>query len=182
MVYRLLSWSFARGVSGPIPSPRSSNGVLFFKEATVDQAVLTKLMVADDPEACEMPRQINWASLLGRVGALKPVCDKIAGRGFELDDGVQDASYFADIALHSWNGRMAGTVFGLRFSCFGDLFTTLEAGDGDRLSLAVISRLIEAAEQLGFSYVPPEALHESYTGVNPVFTGQTWWHRFFEHL
>jgi hypothetical protein len=150
----------------------------------VDQKFLSILLTADHPTATEFPPGFDWAGGINRVKALKPGCDRVAGRTFDLDDQVQDASFFADIALHapSQQRNVIDTVFGLRFSCYGDLFTQLGPTGAEQLPEEIAKQVINLGVAAGFIFVPAEILEEPYTGENKIFLGQNWWYRFFEYL
>jgi hypothetical protein len=151
---------------------------LFFHTA------LAILHAADHPTATEFPPGFDWAAGVGRVRALKPACDRVAGRIFDLDDNVQDASFFADIALHapSQLRNVIDTVFGLRFSCYGNLFTQLGPTGPERVPEVVAKQVIHLAVAEGFVFVPAQILEEPYTGENKIFLSENWWYRFFEYL
>ena len=90
-------------------------------------------------------------------------------------DALVDLSFF---------GRRPGmtrieTVFALRFSNFGMLFTTWSYCQTEQLSDEVIEALVQATRAAGFQYVPSEPLGAPYTGEDPVFADATWWDRFF---
>ena len=149
----------------------------------MEPAVRELLEAADDPDHAEHPPGFDWAGLRARVAALQPVLERIAGRPFVLDDGAQDASFFADMSIQTTGERpnWIDTVFAVRFSNFGDLFTTWSHGP-ERLPEAVAAKLVAAVEAAGFRFVPSEALGELYTGRYPRFRSTTWWIRFFDYL
>ena len=74
------------------------------------------------------------------------------------------------------------TVFALRFSNFGMLFTTWSYGQAEQLSADVIEALVQATIAARFQYVPSERLRTPYTGENPAFADATWWDRFFDYV
>jgi hypothetical protein len=114
---------------------------------------------------------------------LQPTLERIAGRPFVLDDGAQDASFFADLSIQTPGERpnWIDTMVAVRFSNFGRLFTTWSHGP-ERLPAAVEAELVAAVEAAGFRFVPPGALDEPYTGRSEVFRSTTWWIRFFDYL
>ena len=150
----------------------------------MDSNLLATLLAADHPQATEFPPEFDWKSSITRVRKLKPECDRIAGRLFDLDDNVQDASFFADIALHapSQKRNVIDTVFGLRFSCFGNLFTRLGPTGEGSLPDTIAAQIIDEATAAGFIYIPIASLDEPYTGSNAIFLRENWWYRFFEYL
>jgi hypothetical protein len=149
----------------------------------MEPVVREVLDAADDPDHAEYPPGFDWAGLRARVAALQPVLERVAGRSFVLDDRAQDASFYADLSIQTTGERpnWIYTVFAVRFSNFGDLFTTWNYGPA-RLPDAVAAELVAAVEATGFRFVPPEALGEPYTGRNPGFRNTTWWIRFFDYV
>ena len=147
------------------------------------QAVRERLDAADDPVEAYYPETFNWSAACDRVRAVQPVLERLVCRPFKLDTGAQDASFFADLSIHR-PGPKPGwidTVFAVRFSNFGDLFTTWAYGP-ERLPEAVAAELVRAVEAVGFHFIPPAALEGAYTGRNPGFRSTTWWIRFFDYL
>jgi hypothetical protein len=121
---------------------------------------------------------------------------ELVGAPLLVDDHVQDASFFADVAayeeLRLSSGRsIRAALIAIRFSCFGDLFTiwsTNEAGGWSvgsrphRLSADVVERAIAEVERDGYIYVDGAKLNRSYTGRNPHLKNVSWWVRFFDYL
>jgi hypothetical protein len=96
---------------------------------------------------------------------------------------VQDASFFADLSLRR-PGALPNhieTVVALRFSCFGNFFTTWSHCAAEQLEPATIQQLVDAATGAGFCYVPITDLDEAYTGQHPTFANSSWWYRFFDY-
>jgi hypothetical protein len=122
----------------------------------MDPKLLAILLAADHPKATEFPPGFDWKSSIARVRELKLVCDRIAGRAFVFDGNVQDASFFADIALRAPSPKMRviDTVFALRFSCFGNLFTQYGPTGPDTLPQAIANQIVSQAEAAGFVFVP----------------------------
>jgi hypothetical protein len=149
----------------------------------MEQAVRELLDAADDPDHAEHPPGFDWATLRVRTAALQPILERIAGRPFVLDDRAQDASFFADLSIQIPGSQpnWIDTVFAVRFSNFGDLFTTWSHGP-ERLPDAIVAELVAAVEVAGFRFVPWEALEEPYNGRYPGFRSTTWWIRFFDYL
>jgi hypothetical protein len=146
-------------------------------------AVHELLDAADDPGHAEHPPGFDWAALRSRVISLQPVLERIAARPFVLDDKAQDASFFADLSIQipGPQPNWIDTMFAVRFSNFGDLFTTWSHSP-ERLPDALAAELVAAVEAVGFRFVPPEALEEPYTGRYTGFRSITWWIRFFDYL
>jgi hypothetical protein len=148
----------------------------------VHPRTLKLLQAADDANNVEFPPNFDWAGLRSQLLDLQSNLERIASRSFTLDDKVQDASFFGDLAIVKASERpnWFETVFGLRFSNFGKLFTTCSSSS-EKLSPDVAARLVEAAITAGFVYVEPEALDEAYAGANQFFSGATWWERYFDY-
>jgi hypothetical protein len=159
----------------------------------MDQAIHELLEAVDDSINTEHPPEFEWDILSARVELLKPELERIAGRPFDLDHEVQDASFFGDLGVYRLTeqeaplgrrerGRVLEAVFAVRFSNFGALFTTWSVCRTERLSDGLITELVRAVSLAGFLYVPTEALDEAYTGPNPAFDGATWWERYFDYF
>ena len=153
-------------------------------------ATLKDLLVADDPLQCEAPRDFDRDATLPRIRALQPALERLTGLAFQLDDRVQDASFFADLSAVDpverelpTGGRAIETFIGVRFSAFDDLFTIWNASSVRPLTDEERSRVAELVSSAGFLYAPPELLELPYTGNNlPLHHLRDWWLRFFDYL
>jgi hypothetical protein len=132
-------------------------------------STLQLLMAADDAVACEFPAGFDRAAALSRVQDLLPQLEAAAGRDFQMDTWIEDASHFAVL-------RSDG--LGISFSCFGQL-VAIETDPDDPPLLARVSAALAAA---GFTPVDADEVDEPYTGANPHLAGQTWRSRFFSYL
>ena len=154
----------------------------------MDEILLSLLLEADDPNDTEYPSGFNWEGEVNRVRALRAIVEGIVGRRFEIDDNVQDASFFADLGLYEEHKNSRGSVvrqavLAVRFSCFGNLFTVWSTcHDSVKLSQEVIDAVIKAVSDRGYTYVPAEELDSEYNGTNPHLRGSSWWIRFFDYL
>jgi hypothetical protein len=150
----------------------------------MEPAVRVLLALADDPDHAEYPPGFDWSALQARVTALQPDLERLAKRPFVLDDKAQDASFFGDLSIHRPAPEPNGidTVIAVRFSNFGDLFTTWRHCEAEELPEQVAAELVAEVTRTGFRFVPPAALDEPYSGRHPGFRGGTWWHRFFDYL
>ncbi len=146
---------------------------------------------ADDPENCEYPRDFDRYTALDEVVDLKYDIEIIAGRPFELEDRIFDASYFAELEIKEPTptkvldlGEVTLRVVRLRFSCFGHFFTVLEESLIDKLSPSIIKELIAVAEDHGFVYIDEGILlEEPYTGCNKELKDlSSWWERYFDYI
>ncbi len=75
----------------------------------MDQAIHEVLEAADDSINTEHPPGFEWDALSARVDLLRPELERIADRPFDLDDEVQDASFFGDLAIYRMTEEEAGT-------------------------------------------------------------------------
>jgi hypothetical protein len=150
----------------------------------MEPAIRKLLEQADNAVHAEYPPGFDWSALRARVTALIPELKRIAGRELALDDQVQDASFFGDLSIQRPGPRpnWIDTVFALRFSNFGDLFTTWSHCQAEQLPDLVAARLVAATERAGFRFVPSGALDEPYSGRHPGISDARWWLRFFDYL
>ena len=138
------------------------------------------LLAADDPVECESPAGFDWRVATEKVRGIQPLVERVAGRAFTFDDGYQDASYFAELAIRKPAERVIETVFALSFSCFGNLFTDWANCASERLPERVVSDVVSAVKAAGFNYVSRATLELPYSGANPHFAGMPWSARFFD--
>jgi hypothetical protein len=139
------------------------------------------LEAADDPDTWEMPASFPWRSELERIRQIKPRLDKVIGRAFVLDDGIQDSAAFAELRVEgSPNASNVIQVeVGVTFSAFGRLVSIWSSP-----SCVVPERLTEelatALGDLGYVYVPSDVLERPYDG-RCVLRDRipTWADRFF---
>jgi hypothetical protein len=150
----------------------------------VDQAVAELLDAADSPIHAECDPGLDWPARHAAVAALRPELERLAGRRFVLDDQVQDATFFADLSIQRPGSQphWIDTVFAVRFSNFGRLFTTWRHCQAECLPDRVAEQLVQAVSRAGFRYVPASALDAPYTGRHPGFAGSSWWIRFFDYV
>lgn len=145
---------------------------------------LQLLLASDHSSACEAPPGFDYRDAMRRVKALVPALERIVGRELAVDENVQDASHFTDIACYRDGvakgiGAVRVPIIRVVFSSFGDLFTVLFAEDLDQ---ATVDETVSVVTSAGFTFVPADELEEPYTGSNPSLTGVTWFTRFFCYL
>ncbi|MER8047712.1 hypothetical protein [Streptomyces sp. NPDC094032] len=115
------------------------------------------------------------------------------GVPWDMNAGVQDASYGIELSVHAFDPPLA-----IRLSNYGKLAaaTTPALGShrdlGHAASEGVITveqrRLVEKVlDELGYTLIPLPFLRRRYDGVTRLaeFNGSehaTWWHRYFEHI
>lgn len=131
----------------------------------VNQETLACLRAADDATHAEAPADFDWEAAVAHVRAVQPELERIAGRAFVLDTSMQDASFFADLAIREAADSRGtiNTVLAFRFS-------------------SLQQELRHAIERHGFVSIDSAELHTPYNGGNPQFARTTWWHRFFDWL
>lgn len=155
------------------------------------------LLDADDDMQCEWPLDFSWNKELDRVHAVRPKIEEILGCELFLDDSVQDASYFASLALLKYvppdpnlytalgieRGGTYYTAIDISFSCFGNLSTIGSNVDPkERFPDEKIIAVGNILNENGFIYIPEEYLLENYNGDNPHFKGSTWGERYLSYL
>ena len=162
-----ITWNdgHAAGIYGLRPGNRGSESKrcrsvdVHSREERVGQEVRHLLEGADDPVHTEFDPGLDRPAIRARVAALRPELEEIAGRAFELDDRAQDASFFADLSLQRPGPKpnWIDTVFAVRFSNFGSLFTTWSHCQAEHLPDEVVDQLLAAVSRAGFRYVPAAA-------------------------
>jgi hypothetical protein len=155
-------------------------------------ATLQDLFDADDSLGCEAPEDFNRQEALTRIQALRPALERLTGLSFEIDDHVEDASFFADIISYDpvarellGGGRCIEVFLAVRFSAFHDLFSIWAYSSVRPLTDDERSRVAELVSSAGFLYAPPELLAQPYTGTHPDLLNaeiRDWWTRFFDYL
>jgi hypothetical protein len=124
----------------------------------------------------EYPRAIK------RVRAVAADLERALGIPFQLDDQIQDASFFAALAAFQFDGhRKQECILSIRFSAFGNFFTIWQ-WRCTIIPTSDLERVISIVRSAGFEYVDAEALGQSYTGNHPGFRHASWWARFFDYL
>jgi hypothetical protein len=150
--------------------------------------LLKVLLAADDPEQCEAPSGFDWAREMGQVKKLAPLLERIASRPFTVDESVQDASFFTDLSTYDEQAMPKGgvlrkTILAVRFSTFGRLFIVWSVcEEGKKLDPSVVTQIVRAVAQRGYTYIDGESLNEPYSGPNPHLKGVSWRVRFFDYL
>lgn len=144
---------------------------------------LQLLRSVDDPEPenCESPPGFNWTASMKRVRSLKPELEQIVGRHLDIDENVQDASFFTELAAHVPGEDSIETAITIIFSAFGGLFTIWSSMPNE-IPEAAVQKAVDAVQRHGFRYVDTESLEEAYCGTNPVFQHSRWIDRFFSYI
>src|SRR5436305_1567845 len=107
---------------------------MFGDGGRMEPVVRERLDAADDPVHAEGDPKLDWPAIHARVAALRPELERIAGRAFVQDNNVQDASFFTELSIQRPGPRpnWIDTVFAVRFSGFGLLFTTWSHCEAER--------------------------------------------------
>src|ERR1700722_17124900 len=151
------------------------------------------LLQNDSVTDVEYPPGFDWQTSMAAVEALKTQVERILGQSLQLDDQVQDASFFAELFVLG-DGAVGPTgvttmVFkiAIRFSTFGKMATIHTNSAASALDKYPVARIADLLVQHGFQYIPAEALGERYDGKlkgldRSVASEATWWYRFFEYM
>ena len=136
-------------------------------------ATLEDLLDADDPLECEAPHDFDRDATLLRIRDLQPALERLTGLPFQIDEQVQDASYFAELFARDpierplpSGGCYIETFIGVRFSAFRDLFTIWTCSSVRPISDDERARIAKLVSSAGFLYVPSDILDLPYTGNN----------------
>ncbi len=150
---------------------------------------LQRLRSADHPTYWECPRTFPRKKEIRRIRELQPLLEAIVGARMELDENVEDASYFAELSWQTPPGPVPGvgarvilTYVAVRFSALGRLATVWGCVPERPVERALEQKLATLLEAHGYLFVPRAFLEEPYDGVNR-FAPQIrdWWCRFFDY-
>ena len=142
------------------------------------------LLRTDVRGAWEHPPGANWPYEISRVRKLMPELESVLQAQLSLDEGVQDASFFADLGVLVQQTDPNGIIhlcysICFRFSWFGNLVSLYGEDSGEYNATGAVRVL----EEHGFTYVPAAELGELYDGINPPYEPTlTWWVRYFDYL
>ena len=143
------------------------------------------LLESDDINNIEFPEKFDWKNEIQRVCDLKLVLEDLLEQDLYLDDGVQDASFFADLMIKEYNKirkNVVETPLCLRFSSFGNMFTAWSNINFQRIDKKKVDQVISEVQNHGYNYISQESLSKPYTGNITYFKDLSWWHRFFDYL
>lgn len=151
----------------------------------MDIKLLHTLKTLDNSQYYASLHNFNFKQAIEFVKKLKSKLKKIAGHSFVLHEHIRDTTFFADLSIEDRQTDEIGkttiyTVLGIRFSCFGNLFT-IWSNSTKQLDKDKIKAIIEAVEASGFVYVDIDSLDEPYLDENNRYSG-SWWDRYFEYL
>lgn len=146
---------------------------------------LHRLLVSNDVQGqWEYPPGANWSNEISRVRELIPELESALHTTLRLDDGIQDASFFADLGVLEKQPSADGVIhyryrICIRFSWFGGMFTIW----GENTAEYDTSETIRILSDHGYTFVPASELDEPYDGVNEPYERElTWWVRYFDWL
>ena len=146
---------------------------------------LHQILIQNDVQGeWEYPPGANWSEEIARVKKLTPELEEILESSLRLDDGVQDASFFADLGILAKQKNPNGTVYlcyliCIRFSWFGGMFSIY----GKNAEKYDTSKIIQVLNRHGYTYVQACELDTAYDGINiPYESNLTWWVRYFDYL
>jgi hypothetical protein len=154
----------------------------------VDLRIHQLLLSNDSPTDWEYPQGFDWDAAWRDVRQFLPAAEALIGQPLQVDDQVQDASYFAELFVFEEGAvrpPVTAMVFkiAIRFSSFGRMATIHTNSALSDLGRYPVERLAALLEEYGFVYIPAEALAEPYDGVMPdVPADFTWWFRFFDYM
>ncbi len=163
----------------------------------MENSVREILLSVDDEVECEWPVSFKRKEALKGVLTIQPQIETTLNCKLELDDTIQDASYFASLAL--WKhipadpnlytapnvkrGGMNYAIIYISFSSFGNLVTIGSSADEiDQFPNEIIDKVVKSLNQNGYIYISKSDLLEKYCGGNPNFEGATWGERYFSVL
>ncbi|MFH1877148.1 MAG: hypothetical protein ABH865_09710 [Candidatus Omnitrophota bacterium] len=149
------------------------------------------LQKADDPIGSEIPYEDHdkfpWKELSLEINQIKDLLKNKLGLDFECDDGVQDASFFADLRIfHEKTDSLKRIIqiadIAIRFSNFGKLFSLWSNLDGFEVKFP-IKEIVNIVKGFNWKYIPKKELHEIYDGKKVSMRNgkYTWWDRFFDY-
>jgi hypothetical protein len=158
----------------------------------MDDKLKNLLLNIDNVENCESPSNFNYINAINKVKSIKSKLEKLLGQKLEVDDCVQDASFFTDLYVleesqknkRKTEGSYALLYdFTIRFSSFGNLVTIFSHTISQLEEKFPLNEIIQTLQNNGYTYVNADALDEPYDGVNK-YIGQndTWWIRYFDYL
>lgn len=142
------------------------------------------LLMNDIQGSWETPPGADWTVEISRIRELIPVLESSLQTSLRLDDGVQDASFIADVGVLSKLPDANGVIhlcyrICVRFSWFGGLFSIY----GENFDEYNTLEAIRVLSGHGYTYVPAAELDDPYDGLNePYEKGMTWWVRYFDYL
>lgn len=155
---------------------------------------LKELLISfDDAIEWEAPDGFVYLDEISKVESIKPIIEELLNEKLEIDNRVQDASFFVDLFIleesqciqRSNSSSYCGIYdIGIRFSSFRNMVTIFTNTEKPIASKYPINNLIALLISKGYVYISAELLHESYDGINlRMRKGNiTWWMRYFDYV
>lgn len=150
------------------------------------------LLSVDDVEECEAPKTFDVIKEMKKVKKIKSQIEKIIGCNLELDEWVQDASFFTELHIieesqKERKGKMESYVglynLSVRFSSFGNMVTMFSNNGVDIYNTYPINEIVALLEDNKYVFIRAESLDEPYDGMNKYITDKdTWWIRYFDYI
>jgi hypothetical protein len=153
----------------------------------MDKEIKDILLKFDEKDRYETPLNFNYKGLKSRVMDLSKKLEDSFKLKFNIDDQVQDASFFCDLIIP--NGLITNPKpnlgYSIRISNFGELATvTFEDSYPENVRMIIK----EVLARQNFIFIPSDNLEEDYDGSFEKFNGilggskPTWWVRYFDYL
>jgi hypothetical protein len=153
----------------------------------MDPRVREILMRNDASQEWECPNDFDWDKSFESVKRFKSAVEAELGRPLELDDKIQDASHFAEVAEFENTQLPNGALLreyriGIRFSTFGNMATVFSNNPKHQVAQELRRAIADLLHLHGFVYVDVSALNERYDGkIVCLCENATWWDRFFDY-
>ncbi|ELK39504.1 MULTISPECIES: hypothetical protein [Brevibacillus] len=149
------------------------------------------LLHFDDAAEWYAPKDFDYRKEMQQVKMVKARLEAETDNRFELDDCVQDASFFAEMYIlekSQHDAKASGGSYAMcyelaiRFSAFGR-FVTIHGAFDETGKQPDLNRIIATLQENGYRYIPADELNTLYDGKNQAMIGEyTWWNRFFDYL
>ena len=138
----------------------------------------------DEPNCWETPSQFDYNQLKRKVEELVNSLNSFFKQDFEIDDQIQDASYYFDIMIPSelLYSPKPDLCISIRISNFGNLATLTFQNE---YSWEVRQDLIRLIEAHHFTFMDEDDLMTPYDGIllapngNPNYN---WFRRYFDYI
>ncbi len=152
------------------------------------------LLSVDDPNEWEFPNGFNYYEAIGKVKNIKTLVESVLEHTLEIDECVQDASYFTELYILEENQRKSRNAgkghihyvdFAIRFSAFGSLVSIYSSHfNTDFLQKYPVDRILNILKDNGYVFVEASLLQEPYDGLHSKLhnSGVSWWNRYFDYL
>jgi hypothetical protein len=152
------------------------------------------LLSVDDPNEWEFPKVFNYYEAIGKVKQVKPLIENVINQTLQIDESVQDASFFTELFILDESQRkfrdaglshMHYVDFAIRFSAFGSLVSIYcSRNNSDYLDKYPIEKVLKILKESGYVFVESSHLQEPYDGLHKSLrnSGSSWWIRYFDYL